>query len=145
MTPRRDGFALIAAILAVLLMSALVASVFFAADEETRAGAAASRRVQAEGVAEEAVVNAAMQLRAGSQQLPTVGATNVVSDADRAGTVVYITRLDSTLFSIVAQVASTPIAAGASTRIGLVVSRSAGADGSIKIDLLPDHAWSELF
>jgi hypothetical protein len=58
---------------------------------------------------------------------------------------VYITRLDSSLFWLVADAGGEISRSGVRRRIGVVVKTSPGADRSITIDRISDRAWSELF
>jgi hypothetical protein len=143
---RRDGFALAAALLALLLISALVTAVFFAATEETRIGVASSRRQFALSAAESAVE----MTIAGWNMDP---ATPIGVSGTRATTieefevpvVVHVTRLDSTLYWIVADAADSSSRSGVSRRIGVAVRVLIAPDHSITIDRISERSWSELF
>jgi uncharacterized protein (UPF0303 family) len=58
---------------------------------------------------------------------------------------VHITRLDSTLYWIVADAAAPSNGSRLARRIGVVVKVSASADHSIIIDRISERSWSELF
>jgi hypothetical protein len=136
---------LVTVILAVLLMSALLAGVFYSTTEHTRIGVATVRRETAIADAESAIADGVGFLLQPDLASSPLGVAVPISDASKGTTVVYITRLDSTLYSIVADVAATAADAAASTRIGLVVARSVDASHSIRVVRIPDHAWSQLF
>jgi hypothetical protein len=141
----RKGMVLVTAILAVLLMTAILASVFFATIEHTRAGLATSRREAAIEDAERALGGGVDRLALSDFDAPPIGGSVSASDAAVGRTVVYITRLDSILYSVVADVAPTSSDAGASIRIGGVVERSVDAQHAIHVVRIPGHAWSQLF
>ncbi|MDQ6872502.1 MAG: hypothetical protein M3037_10915 [Gemmatimonadota bacterium] len=142
----RKGFALAAAILAVVLIGALVAGVLFAATEETRAGAVEVDRLVALDACEAAV---AMIITDPGLQLPrSIGVEGAISG--RIGglgpeVVVYITRLDSALYSILAETPPKPGSRAGAHRVGVVVKSSIAADGSITIDPISERPWFEVF
>jgi hypothetical protein len=136
---------LVTAILAVLLMTAILASVFFTTIEHTRAGVATSRRVAAIADAEAAIDATVDRLRLADFDPAPIGTAIGVGDAAGGRTVVYITRLDSALFSVVADVSPTSSDAAASIRIGVTFARSVDASHAIHVVPIPDHAWSQLF
>ena len=141
----RKGIVLVTAILAVLLMTAILASVFFATIEHSRAGGAAARREAALADAEAAVAAALDHLSQSDFEPAPRGIAVAPSDAAGGRTVSYITRLDSTLYSVVADVSPTSSDAAAAIRIGVVVARSVDADHAVHVARVPDHAWSQLF
>ena len=55
-----------------------------------------------------------------------------------------LTRLDSTLYSIVAEARSPSSHSQAIRRIGLIVSVKIAVDSSIQIDPIPDLWWFEI-
>ena len=136
---------LVTAILAVLLMTAILASVFFTTIEHTRAGLASARREAAIEDAEGALAAGVDRLGASGFDAPTLGGSLGVSDAAGGRAVVYITRLDSVLYSVVADVTPTSSDAAAAIRIGVVVARSVDAEHVIHVTRIPGHAWSQLF
>jgi Tfp pilus assembly protein PilX len=143
---RRRGFALAAALLALLLISALVTGVFFAATEETKIAATAAERQLALSVAESAIETTIASWNADLADPIEVGATRTtVGDASGMSLTVHITRLDSTLYAIVADASTRPSGPRVSRRIGVVVKVLRGADHSIVIDRISERSWSELF
>ena len=143
--PERKGFALAAALLAALLVAALVAGVFLAATEEARTTSALARREVSLTDAESAIARALGNLGVGSGGALRPGETLAMPGGDAQTPVVYVTRLDSTLFWLVADASEGALGTGASRRIGVVVRRILAANDSITVDLIPGHAWSELF
>ncbi len=141
-----DGFALVAALLAIVLIGALVAGALFATTEESKAGATGVARDVALIAAETAI---GITIRDRAAQLPTVIGTagTMSSRVDGAGApaVVYTTRLDSALYWIVADVVADPDRSGARRRIGIVVMSVQAPDGSISIDPISERWWAELF
>jgi hypothetical protein len=59
--------------------------------------------------------------------------------------VVHVTRLDSTLYWIVADAADSSSRFGVSRRIGVAVRVLIAPDHSITIDRISERSWSELF
>jgi hypothetical protein len=142
----REGFALAAALLSIVLIGAIVAGVLFATTEETRAGAAGAAREVASHACESAIV---MTITDPGLALPdSIGVAGTISRAvDGLGlpVVVYITRLDSTLYSIVAETVAMTPDHGGSSRLGIVTKASVAADHSISIVPILERSWSELF
>ena len=145
-TRGRDGFALPAALLMILLIAALIAGAFSVTMEETRMGAAAGDRQVALLAAESAIETAVTTLPASVDGSIGVGET-MSRPIDGLGVpvVVYVTRLDSSLYWLVADAGSASPNSGIARRIGVVVRAREGADRSITIDRIPERAWSELF
>jgi type II secretory pathway pseudopilin PulG len=144
--PDRTGFALLAALLALLLIAALIAGVFGATTEETRIGSAASARQLALLGAESAIEGAIAALSMAPDDSIVVGETRS-RPVDGLGlpVVVYMTRLDSSLYWLVAQAGGTTSSFGISRRIGVAVRVINGPGHSITIDRIQERAWSELF
>jgi Tfp pilus assembly protein PilX len=142
---RRKGFVLAAALLVILLIAALVAGVFVAATEETQLASTSATREQALVAAESALAytieswtqRGSQQIGVGGQQLSTI------SDGPMPVSLT-ITRLDSTLYSIVAEARSPSSHTQAIRRVGVIVSVKISADSSILVDPIPDRWWSEL-
>ena len=142
----RPGFALPAALLMILLIAALIAGAFSVTTEETRMGAAAADRQLALLTAESAVEIALTTLPT-SLDAP-IGVGETISrpvDGLGAPVVVYVTRLDSSRYWLVADAGSTSPNSGIARRIGVVVRARNGADRSMTNDRIPERAWSELF
>jgi hypothetical protein len=142
----RRGFALAAALLAVVLIDALVAGVLFAITEETRAGAVGVGREVALNACESAI---AMTVTDPGLRLPdSVGVGGTISrHVGGLGPeiIVYITRLDSALYSMVAESVPEPGSTGERRRVGVAVKSSIAADHSIAIDPISERPWFELF
>jgi hypothetical protein len=142
----RKGFALAAALLAVVLIGALVAGLLFVTTEETRVGAV--------GIAREIVWNAcesaiAMTVTDPGLRLPDlIGVGGTISrHVEGLGPeiIVHITRLDSALYSVVAESVPEPGSAGARHRIGVVVKSSIAVNHSITVDPISERPWFEVF
>ena len=141
----RKGFALAAALLALLLISALITGVLFAATEETRVGIASGERRLALSAAESAI-----EMTIAARNLDSVAPIGVsgtrmtaVGGLDSPVTV-HVTRLDSTLYWIIADASAPSPGSHVSRRIGVVVRVLRGADHSIVIDRISERSWSEL-
>lgn len=142
---RRAGFALAIALLAVVLIAALLAALFFAVNEETRTGSATARRNDALAAAETAINAGLAQLRTEALD-QRVGAVETRSlPAGGLSSVVYVTRLDSSLFWLVASVASDRNAGVSTRRIGVLATASQRQDDSIRIVRVTRRGWSELY
>jgi type II secretory pathway pseudopilin PulG len=143
---QRKGFALAAALLSVMLIAALMASVFFAAMEETRIGALSSAKEAALSGAETAIEQVIHSWAGSPVDLIGVeGARSWVIDASGTPVALTVTRLDSTIYWIVADAGRVPSGLIATRRIGVLVSVRIGPNGSIAVDRLPERWWSELF
>jgi hypothetical protein len=142
----RKGFALAAALLALLLVSALVTGVFVAATEETRVGIAGVERHLAFVAAESAIETTIATFRADTTAAIGLGGSKTIAIGDlEVPVIVYVTRLDSALYWIVADAGASPVEARASRRIGVLVRAVAAPDHSITIDRISERWWSELF
>jgi hypothetical protein len=143
---RRKGFALAAALLVLLLVSALVTGVLVAATEETRVGIAEVERHLAFVTAESAIETTIATFRADTTGAIGLGGTKTIAIGDLdVPVIVYVTRLDSALYWIVADAGASPVEARASRRIGVLVRAIAAPDHSITIDRISERWWSELF
>lgn len=145
-TRGRDGLALAAVLLMLLLIAALVAGVFSATTEETHIGVAAAGR-------QTALLSAESALEVSISALPTVAydAMAVGETRDRrvdgllAPVVVHVTRLDSSLYWLVADAGELAPASGIARRIGVIVRARSESGHSITIDRISDRGWAELF
>lgn len=142
----RRGFVLAAAILVIVLVAALVAGVFFAMMEETRIARTASSGEAALITAESAIeaVIASWGDRAGQ----AVGVSGEAFSTFSNGTIsaaVTVTRLDSTLYSIVAKAGAARLDGAATRCVGAVVSVRNAVDRAILVDPIPERWWSECF
>ena len=147
MTPlNRSGFALPAVLIALLLIAALIAGVFNGTTEEKRIGAAAAERQAALVTAESAIEMTIAALSSSADDPMGVGETRSRQIEGRdAPAVVYITRLDSSFYWLVAEAGSISPNSGIVRRIGVVVRATNGSEHSITIDRISERAWSELF
>jgi hypothetical protein len=142
----RQGFALAATLLILLLVSALVTGVFVAAREETKVGIATMERHLALTAAESAIEVTLATFRSDTTVPIGAAGTTITRIGDlETPVVVYVTRLDSALYWIVADAGASPSEARASRRIGVVVRAVAAPDDSISIDRISERWWSELF
>src|SRR3954471_17332877 len=97
----REGFVLASALLALLLIAALVAGVFFASTEATRMGIAAADRQLALAAAESAVERGMVSWSSADSRVVAIGRTLTMTDEENGMPVsVYLTRIDSVLFWI---------------------------------------------
>ena len=143
---RRAGFALAAALLALLLISALVTGVFFAATEETRIGIASAERQLALSAAESAIEMTIAGWSVDSASPIAVNATRTVAVGGFGmPATVHITRLGATLYMIVADARAQSRESRVSRRIGVVVRVLQSAEDSMVIDRISERSWSELF
>jgi len=143
---RRRGFVLAAALLVVVLIAVLVAGVFFATLEESRIADGAMVRDRALLAGESAIAHAIGGWTDRSGQPIGVGGSELSTIADGPTSVTLtITRLDSAIFSLVAQARSTSSERAANRRIGVVISVRKSADGSVHVDPISERWWSELF
>ena len=143
---RKDGFALPTVLITLLLIAALIAGAFSGTTEETRTGRAAADRQTALVAAESAIETAITSLSSSANEPVAVGETGSrqIEGLD-APVIVYITRLDSSLYWLVADAGSASPNSGVARRIGVVVRAKKGSEGSITIDRISERAWSELF
>jgi Tfp pilus assembly protein PilX len=142
----RSGFALVAALLAVVLIGALVAGAMFATTEETKVGATAVARDVALMAAETAMASAATSVAESLlQPIGLAGTTSRVAEISGRIVTIYSTRLDSTTYWFVAESAADASHAGAQRRVGIFVKAHMEPDSSISITPISERAWSELF
>lgn len=143
---RRRGFALVASLLSLVLIAALVAGVLFAATEETRIGSASAAGQLALSSAESAIGVTLANWPATAGAPADVGRAQTTS-VDWFGTPVSVTvtRLDSTLYWVVADARTASSQASPARRIGAFVHVEVMPDRSITVDRIPERWWSELF
>jgi hypothetical protein len=144
--PGRQGFVLVTALLAIVLIAALAAGVLFATTETAKVGTVGIIRERALIASESAL--AAAITGTGTQFPASIGAGGTISyraDGDGCEVVVYITRLDSATYWIVADATQLSSGIGGGKRVGAFVRTSNHDDHSISIDPIPDLAWAELF
>jgi len=141
---KRRGFALAVALVAVVLIAALLAALFFAVNEETRTGMAMASRDEALAAAETAIHSTLEQVE--TAELQPVGSVEIRSlSAGGLSSIVYVTRLDSTLFWLAAAVSNERNASVSTRRIGVLAAASVRQDDSIRIVRVTRRGWSELY
>jgi Tfp pilus assembly protein PilX len=142
----RRGFVLVAALLAIVLLAALAAAVLFAIGEDSRVGSAGIKRERALIASESALATA---ITGAGIRLPSSigvgGTTSSRMDSDGWQVVVYVTRLDSAIYWIVADATAASSGSAARKRVGVFVRAVVRDDHSITIDPISEHAWAELF
>ena len=142
----RNGFALPTVLFALLLIAVLIAGAFSATTEETRMGVAAARRQTALVTAESAIELTLATLSSSVDDPIEIGETRLRQiDGLDMPAAVYVTRLDSALYWLVADAGVTSSNSGVSRRVGVLVRTANSARHSIAIDRIPERAWSELF
>jgi hypothetical protein len=143
--PIRPGFALAIALLAVVLITALLAGLFFAVNEETRTGTAIASRDDALAAAETAIHASLEHLRTAALDQPVGAVETRKLRAGGLSSVVYVTRLDSSFFWLVAAVSSERNPDENERRIGVLAAAFARQDDSIRIVRVTRRGWSELY
>lgn len=142
----RKGFALVTALLALMLIAALIPGVFYATTDEARIGAASGERQLALSAAESAIETTLAGWTATVvAPIPLRQTTAAHLDWSGVPVQVYVTRLDSTLYWIVAEAGAVSSTSGVTRRIGAVISAQSAPGGSITIDRISERWWSELF
>lgn len=146
MKSARSGFALVAALLAIAIIGALVAAVLFATTEDTKAGTTSIARdlalIAAESALTSIVADSPVNL---PKDVGIISTTSSVLDESGVTVIVSITRLDSAIYSIVADAQPDRLHSGARRRVALLVTARTAADGALTVTPIPDRAWSELF
>ncbi|MDQ6717233.1 MAG: hypothetical protein M3Z17_02670 [Gemmatimonadota bacterium] len=150
MPRRRGGFALIAALLCVVVLGALIVGAFLATNEDVRVTGSESLSLHALSVAESAV-QTSFTGWAGSQADSLVIGQSVGHTLTMDGIVVQATlvRLDSSVFWLVADAGTAGREGGADQpirrRIGLYLRRVSDSAGRGSFMRFEERAWSELF
>jgi hypothetical protein len=127
----------------VLLIAALIAGVFNAITEETRIGVATADRQHALLSAESAVELTISAFRNDSMRFGETRSRPV--EGLGVPVVVFVTRLDSSRFWLVADAGGASPNSGIARRVGVLVRATTRADRSMTIDRISERAWSELF
>ena len=141
----RRGFVLATALLVVVLIAALVAGVFFATMEESHIARTAAARELTLSAAEAAVGETISNWGDRTGQAIGVSGAELSTFMTAEMTVdVTVTRLDSTLFSIVAHARSLSSTSAARRRIGVVVSAQKVVDQHVVLEPIRERWWSEL-
>jgi len=134
------------ALVATILISALLASFFFAVTEETRSSAAIERRDRALAAGEAAIDIGLQRIRASFAENEAAGSTEAhLVDVDGFPTAVHVTRLDSSLVWLVAVVGDAGRPGSQTLRVGVLAEASRSPSDSITIVRVTQRGWSELY
>lgn len=144
------GFALIGALIAVVLIGALIVGAFLATTEEVRisrnVGMGARALTAAESAAEADLAGWA------AADIDSLAITHRVAHSmsiDGLAVTTTLIRLDSSVYWIVADAADGGMAPGAAPsvrrRIGLLLRRVSDSAGKAALLRLEERPWSELF
>jgi len=145
MLTSRKGFVLAVALLALMMIAALVAGVVFAANEGTRMSVASAERQLTLAAAESSIEEAMLAADASDWMSTIAGSTISRQQGSSTPVTIYRTRLDTTLFWIVADAGPARDGSGVMARVGVLmrVDLAAGSVGSV--DRISERWWSELF
>jgi hypothetical protein len=139
---KREGFALVASLILVVLLAALITGAFVATTEETRVSANASLGERGLDAAESAVEGGiGGWVPSQSDSLAIGGRTARTSTDGKISVTTTLIRLDPTLYWLVAE-AKTPTIR---RRIGVILRRVSDSAGQTTILRLEERRWSELF
>jgi type II secretory pathway pseudopilin PulG len=145
----RPGFALAAALMAMVVIAVLVTGALFASSQETHASTAEILEARAAGYAERAVMGRVAGWNAGVCDSLAVG--GVIMETPAADppleSSLYITRLDSAVFLIVGEgrIASLNGVTRIRRRIGVLVSTTRDAQNSIRVKRVSEQAWAAIY
>jgi len=145
---RRNGFALAAALLAVVLIAVLVTAAFFAASQETHATAAQVLDQQASAYAERAALLTVANWRCPECDALPAGSVLVrrpQSDPPLESTV-YVTRLDSAVFLVTGEggtASSSP--SPLKRRVSVVIAITRDSAGVSHAARVREQAWSAAY
>jgi hypothetical protein len=139
----RQAFVLVAALVAIVLIALLITAAFFATGQDLSITRAELREQQTFAYAEYAMAHAVSDWSAADRKKIAVGEPTslATSPDDPLQSTVFVTRLDTAIYSVVAEARLlTPDASGFVRRVGLLVR----GDRSPPVRL-PEQAWSELY
>jgi hypothetical protein len=147
---RRGGFALVAALILVVLLGALIAGAFVATTEETRVSASSSLGERGLHAAESAVEGGiGGWVPSQSDSLAIGGRAARTSTDGKISVTTTLIRLDPTLYWLVAEARVGDESGGAAPtirrRIGVILRRVSDSAGQTAILRLEERRWSELF
>jgi Tfp pilus assembly protein PilX len=145
---RRQGFVLVAAIVALVLIALLITGAFFASAQDLAVSRAELRDQQAFAYAEFALTNAVQGWDAAARETMSVGETATLQpNADPPlESSVFITRLDSALYAVVAEAGMTTADAYAlRRRVGIMVCTVLNGARVSPPERVAEQAWSELY
>ncbi len=143
----RDGFALVAALISVVLIGALIVGAFLATTEEIRVSGGEALSLRAMNSAESAVQTSFTGWASGQSDSLAVGkSVGRTVTADGLAVQTTLVRLDSSVFWLVAESGAVGgSAAGIRRRVGLFIRRVSDSAGRGSFLRLEERAWSELF
>ncbi|HEX2721952.1 MAG TPA: hypothetical protein VHM24_03480 [Gemmatimonadaceae bacterium] len=145
---RRSGFALAAALLAIVLIAVLVTGALFATNQEATATSAAILEQQARSYAERAAVMAAADWSCGECDALPIGSVivRVPTTNPPFESTVYLTRLDSALYLVTAEgrVVSRE-SVRSRRRVSLIVRTARDTGGITRASRVTEQAWSAVY
>lgn len=144
----RRGFVLVAAIVALVLIALLITGVFFASAQDLAVTRAELRDQQAFTYAEFALANSLQSWDAAARDMMTVGETVTIQPAADPPfeSSVFITKLDSALYTIVSEARITTADAYAlRRRVGIMVCTVLNGVRVSPPERVAEQAWSELY
>ena len=142
------GFALAAALMALVLMGVLVTAALFATSQETRASEAEMLDEKTAGFAELAALEAIAAWNGPACDALPVGGVIVQNPAVRAPleSTVYITRLDSSLFVVVGEGRIAGVAAvRLRRRVAITVKTVRDARNASRAMRVGEQPWTALY
>ncbi len=148
--PRRNdsGFALAAALLAIVLIAVLITATVFASTQEARATSAQVIAMQVASYAERAAL-----LTISAWECPQCDSLRIGQATTRARTPdppleskVSITRLDSSLFVVMAEASAARWnASPVRRRVSITVQTSRDSSGVTRAYMIPGNAWAAIY
>jgi Tfp pilus assembly protein PilX len=146
--PYRPGFVLVAALVALVLIALLITGVFFASAQDLAVARAELRDQQAFAYAEYAVAHALESWDKAAREAMTIGQTVTLQSAadPPLESSVFITRLDSALYVVVAEGrVMTADAYALRRRVGITVRSVVNGTRITPPQRVTELAWSELY
>ncbi len=146
---RRNGVALAAALICVVLMSAIVAGAFIAATEEIRMSGNSVSSATLLNAAESAVENQITHWVSAVADSVPIGAIRTVAVGASGASTTWLIRLDSALFWVVAESRGSDVVSGLPVvlrqRVGVLVRASKDSSGATAVFPLDRRSWSLLY
>jgi type II secretory pathway pseudopilin PulG len=148
--PDRRGFALIAALISVVLLGGLIVGAFVAVSEQTRTAAGSQSGLRAL-IAAESAAEGDVSGWAGPRCDSVAPGLRVehISLVDGFQVTTTLVRLNTEMFWLIADAkglsGAAPSSAAGHRRIGLLLRRVADSAGRGSLLRLEERAWSELF
>jgi hypothetical protein len=139
---------LVAAIIALVLIALLITGAFFASGQDLAISRAELRDQQAFSYAEYAAAHALESWDATSRQMMSIGQTAVLQSAANPPleSSVFITRLDSALYVVVAEGRiATADAYSLRRRVSITVRTVASGAGATVPERVAGQAWNEVY